>query len=210
MGSPASDRPRLLAAAGLAVLTAILGLLLLSPNGLVGNGLVQASYDTLHRLAGEESLSNCPVVIVYLDLQSYRALAIDPKAVYARFLYGLEAYLTNDMKEALPRFQRAHQLNPGDSRTALYLGLTTESLGQPEQALALYEEAVRLETAAGALRAETLLPGARLHLLLGRLEESERISQTEHGETRAAPEWCGEDAPDGERKPRRRCHQSSH
>src|SRR5436190_24334559 len=79
MGSPASNRPRLLAAAGLAVLTAILGLLLLSPNGLVGNGLVQASYDTLHRLAGEESLSNCPVVIVYLDLQSYRALAIDPK-----------------------------------------------------------------------------------------------------------------------------------
>src|SRR5437588_12390609 len=28
-----------------------------------------------------------------------RALVIEPKAVYARFLYGLEAYLTNDMKE---------------------------------------------------------------------------------------------------------------
>jgi len=103
-----------------------------------------------------------------------RALAIEPKAVYARFLYGLEAYLTNDMKEALPRFQKAHQLNPGDSRTALYLGLTTESLGQPEQALALYEDAVRLASAAGELHADTLLPGARLLLLLGRLEESER------------------------------------
>src|SRR5947208_11744685 len=66
-----------------------------------------------------------------------RALAIAPHAAYARFLYGLEAYLTNDMKEALPRFQKAHQLNPSDSRAALYLGLTVESLGQPEQALTL-------------------------------------------------------------------------
>src|SRR5205085_4225830 len=84
------------------------------------------------------------------------------------------AYLTNDMKEALPRFQKARQLNPGDSRTALYLGLTVESLGQPEEALTLYEDAVKLASAAGELHADTLLPGARLLLLLGRLEESER------------------------------------
>src|SRR5689334_14313654 len=32
-----------------------------------------------------------------------QALAIDPRAPYAQFLYGLEAYLGNDMKEALPR-----------------------------------------------------------------------------------------------------------
>jgi tetratricopeptide (TPR) repeat protein len=102
------------------------------------------------------------------------ALALDPRAPYAQFLYGLEAYLGNDLKEALPRFRKARQLSPTDARAALYLGLTIESLGQPVEALALYEEAVRLDRSAGELHAETLLPGARLLLLLNRLEESER------------------------------------
>lgn len=103
-----------------------------------------------------------------------QALALDPRAPYAQFLYGLEAYLGNDVKEALPRFRKARQLNPKDPRAALYLGLTLESLGQPGEALSLYEEAVRLERSAGEPHAETLLPGARLLLLLGRLEECER------------------------------------
>jgi len=98
-----------------------------------------------------------------------QALAVDPTAQYAQFLYGLEAYLSNDMQAALPRFRKAHQLKPSDPRATLYLALTTESLGQTEEAMSLYEEAVRLEPAA-----ESLLPGARLLLLLGRLDESER------------------------------------
>jgi tetratricopeptide (TPR) repeat protein len=103
-----------------------------------------------------------------------QALALDPQASYAQFLYGMEAYLGNDLKDALPRFQRARQLSPADPRAALYLGLTVESLGQPAQALSFYEEAVRLERSAGGLQAETLLPGARLLLLLGRLEECQQ------------------------------------
>ena len=103
-----------------------------------------------------------------------QALAVDPKAQYAQFLYGLEAYLTNDMQAALPRFRKANQLNPADPRATLYLGLASESLGQTAEALTLYEEAVRLEQTAGAPQAETFLPGARLLLLLGRLDESER------------------------------------
>jgi tetratricopeptide (TPR) repeat protein len=106
-----------------------------------------------------------------------QALAVDPRAQYAQFLYGLEAYLTNDMQAALPRFRRARELNASDPRAALYLGLTTESLGQPEEALALYRDAVRLEQAAGAPQAETLLPGARLLLLLGRWDEAESWSR---------------------------------
>lgn len=102
-----------------------------------------------------------------------RALAIDPRAQYAQFLYGLEAYLGNDLAAALPRFRKARELNPKDPRTALYLGLTVESLGKPEEALSLYEDAVRLERSAGTLDAETLLPGAKLLFLLGRLKESE-------------------------------------
>lgn len=97
-----------------------------------------------------------------------RALAADPKAFYAQFLYGLEAYLRNDVQAALPRFRRAHELSPGDSRATLYLGLTTESLGDTAAALALYLEAVRLGKSAA-----TLLPLARLLLLLGRTPEAE-------------------------------------
>ena len=55
-----------------------------------------------------------------------QALAIDPRAPYTNFLYGLEAYLSNDIKEAQPRFRRARELAPNDSRVALYLGLTVE------------------------------------------------------------------------------------
>ena len=102
-----------------------------------------------------------------------RALAIDPRAQYAQFLYGLEAYLSNDLAAALPRLRKARELNPQDPRAALYLGLTVESLGKPEEALSLYEDAVRLERSAGTLDAETLLPGAKLLLLLGRLNDSE-------------------------------------
>ena len=101
-------------------------------------------------------------------------MALEPLAAYAQFLYGLEAYLGNDLKEALPRFRKARQLSPADPRAALYLGLTTESLGQPAEALSLYEEAGRLERGTGELHAETLLPGARLLLVLDRLEECER------------------------------------
>ena len=103
-----------------------------------------------------------------------QALAVDPHAAYAQFLYGLEAYLGNDLKEALPRFRKARQLSPSDARVALYLGLTVESLGNTVEALSLYEEAVRLERSSGELHAETLLPGARLLLLLDRLEDCER------------------------------------
>jgi tetratricopeptide (TPR) repeat protein len=102
-----------------------------------------------------------------------QALAIDPRAPYAQFLYGLEAYLENDMKAALPRFRKARDLNPGDPRGAFYLALTVESLGQTKEAMSLYEEAVRLERSANDLHAETLLPGAKLLFLLGRLSESE-------------------------------------
>jgi len=103
-----------------------------------------------------------------------RALKVDPGASYAQFLYGMEAWMNNDMKAALPRFRRARELAPRDPRAALYLGLVTESVGKPADAMTLYEEAIRLERAAGQPQAETLLPGARLLLLLGRLDESGR------------------------------------
>ena len=102
-----------------------------------------------------------------------RALAIDPKAPYAQFLYGMEAFMNNEMKEALTRFQKARVLAPNDPRVVLYLGLVVESVGKADDALALYREAIRLEALAGKPHADTRLPGARLLMLLGRLDESE-------------------------------------
>jgi tetratricopeptide (TPR) repeat protein len=99
------------------------------------------------------------------------ALAINPKAPYAQFLYGLEAFMNNEMKEALPRFRKARELAPTDPRAALYLGLTVESVGDPQEALSLYQEAVRLEKTKPT--ADTLLPGVRLLMLLGSLDEAE-------------------------------------
>ena len=103
-----------------------------------------------------------------------QALEIDPASPYAQFLYGFEAYLTNELQLALPRLEKARQLNPSDPRAALYLGLTFESLGRTAEALACYEDAVRLERLRGPVEPESLLTGARLLLLLGRLPDSER------------------------------------
>ena len=102
-----------------------------------------------------------------------QALAVDPTSGYAEFLYGLEAYLTNDLRSALPRFEKARQLSPADPRVALYLGIASETLGQTDRALSYYEEAVRLEQRAGAPQAATFLAGARLLFLMGRDGDSE-------------------------------------
>ena len=97
---------------------------------------------------------------------------MDPSAAYARFLYGLQFYLTNDLQHALPQFLKALQANPKDSRAALYLGLTYESLGQDQEAMALYEESVRLEPLS-----DTYLTGARLLHVMGQLDDCDRWIQ---------------------------------
>src|SRR5947209_11203646 len=72
-----------------------------------------------------------------------RALASDPRSEYAEFLYGLQYYLANDLHAAEPHFRKARQLNARDPRAALYLGLTIESLGQTQEAMSSYKDAVR-------------------------------------------------------------------
>jgi tetratricopeptide (TPR) repeat protein len=102
------------------------------------------------------------------------ALAADPSSSYAEFLYGFQFYLRDDLEHALLEFEKARKLNLSDPRAALYLGRTTEALGQTSRALSLYEETIRLEEAAGGAQAGTLLAGSRLLLLTGRLAECER------------------------------------
>lgn len=100
-----------------------------------------------------------------------QALAVDANSFYARFLSGFLYYLENDLQLALPELERARQLNRQDARAALYLALTEESLGNTAAAEELYQEAIRLEEAAGKPQTDTLLAYGRLLLLLGRLEE---------------------------------------
>lgn len=99
-----------------------------------------------------------------------QALTIDPAAEYAQFLYGMEAYLRNDLQAALPRFQKAHALNPKDARADLYLGLTFEGIGKTTDALSHYRSAISLEP-----RAEAFLPYGRLLFLLDRIDEAEAM-----------------------------------
>ena len=104
-----------------------------------------------------------------------QALAADPSSAYARFLSGFLYHLENDLQLALPELEKARRLNPRDPRAALYLGLTHESLGRTDAAIASYEEAIRLEAASGKVQADTLLTYGRLLLLLGRLEDCAKL-----------------------------------
>jgi tetratricopeptide (TPR) repeat protein len=97
-----------------------------------------------------------------------QALAIEPTAAYPQFLYGLQFYQSNELQPALTQFRKARELNRSDARAAQYLGLTMESLGQPIEALAEYEQAAKLNPK----NTDILLTGARLLLSLNRLPES--------------------------------------
>jgi len=95
------------------------------------------------------------------------ALAVDPKASYAQFLLGFSFYQQNEMPQAIEALEKARKLNARDPRTLLYLGLARETTGNTEQALSLYKDAIRLEESVG-----TLLPCARLLMVMGNLDES--------------------------------------
>ena len=84
MGLSPATRPRWIASLFLAAATAVLGLFLLA-----SDTLAPASYDSLHRLAGSQSqvLADSPVVIVYLDLNSFGLLQQDPARPWSRRLH---------------------------------------------------------------------------------------------------------------------------
>jgi tetratricopeptide (TPR) repeat protein len=103
------------------------------------------------------------------------AILVEPSSWYAHFLLGFQYHLQNELQLAIPELETARRLNPKDSKAPLYLGLTRESLGDTDRAVALYREAIRVEEAAGKLEADTLLTCARLLLLMDRLEECTKL-----------------------------------
>jgi len=90
MQSKPPNRARLASTLALIGLTGLLGLMLRMPEGPLGSGMVRASYDTLHQLRGTQqaALDDCPVVIVYLDLNSYKVRELDPSQPWPRALHA--------------------------------------------------------------------------------------------------------------------------
>ena len=74
--------------AAFAVLLAVLSLWLLSPASRSGTVLARASYDWSQALLPETNFSNCPVVIVYLDLDSYFREKQNPAEPWSRALHA--------------------------------------------------------------------------------------------------------------------------
>jgi tetratricopeptide (TPR) repeat protein len=101
-----------------------------------------------------------------------QAIAADPSSWYAQFLYGFQFYRQNELPAAIQALEKAHQLNPRDARTPLYLGLARESLGQTTEALKTYREAIHLGEVSGQLDTDMLLSCSRLLFRLGDFEES--------------------------------------
>ena len=78
-----------------------------------------------------------------------QAIAADPSSWFAQFLYGFQFYQQNELPAAKQALEKAYRLNPRDARTSLYLGLTRESLGQTQEALKSYREAIHLGESLG-------------------------------------------------------------
>ena len=79
---------RALATAGFAFLLAVLSLWLLLPESRPGTALVRASYNWSQTLLPDIDFSNAPVVIVYLDLDSYLREKQNPAEPWNRSLHA--------------------------------------------------------------------------------------------------------------------------
>ena len=103
------------------------------------------------------------------------ALAADPTGSYPQFLLGFLFYRQDKMPDAERELQKAQKLNPSDPRSALYLGLTEETLGRLPEAMAQYERAMRLEETTGHPNAEAWIDCARLLMVEGNLARAGKL-----------------------------------
>lgn len=87
---PAPLRAKLIPSLALALVLALLGDRLMSGRGAVGARLARSSYDLLQALQGEVTwnVSNCPVALIYLDLESHLELRQNPAERWNRHLHA--------------------------------------------------------------------------------------------------------------------------
>jgi tetratricopeptide (TPR) repeat protein len=88
---------------------------------------------------------------------------------------GFLFYRQDKMPDAERELLKAQKLNPSDPRSALYLGLTEETLGRAPEAMAQYERAMRLEEATGHPNAEAWIDCARLLMVEGNLDRAGKL-----------------------------------
>src|SRR4051812_28162723 len=88
MGTPDARRHRSIAATVIFFVVGAIGLSLREADAPWQDWLGQASYDSLHRLAGQNWLEQSPVVVVYLDLPSYHHQGLDPLKPWPRALHA--------------------------------------------------------------------------------------------------------------------------
>lgn len=103
------------------------------------------------------------------------AVAADPTGAYPQFLLGFLFYRQDKMPDAERELQKAQKLNPSDPRSALYLGMTEETLGRLAEAMAQYERAMRLEEATGHPNADAWIACARLLMVEGNLDRAGKL-----------------------------------
>jgi tetratricopeptide (TPR) repeat protein len=104
-----------------------------------------------------------------------QAVEFEPGVAENHFLLGFCYYVDNDFKNALPPLERSRQLKPDNARTYFFLALTWEALARLDEAIASYEQSLKLEKNGGEILADTLVAYARLLFTLGRYSESEAM-----------------------------------
>ena len=84
------NRARLFVSLALTAFVMMLGLALLNLDWRPGEQLLHASYDSLHSISGvqERAVTDPPVVLVYLDLNSFNLLGQDPTRLWSRRLHA--------------------------------------------------------------------------------------------------------------------------
>jgi tetratricopeptide (TPR) repeat protein len=106
--------------------------------------------------------------------QAYQEVVAKPKDAGANGRLGMLLHAFEQYESAEICYRRARILDPGRFQWAYYLGLTQVINGKNEAAAATLGDAIRLDS--GYLPARLKL--AEVLLTLGRLDESERISQS--------------------------------
>ncbi len=79
---------RIVTAAWIAAVTALLGLALDLSGWGPGDAWIRTSYDSLHSIGGERDVTADSVVIVYLDTASFRSAGLDSARPWPRELHG--------------------------------------------------------------------------------------------------------------------------
>jgi adenylate cyclase len=119
-----------------------------------------------------EGYSNSPIEDQQrADELLQRALHLEPNRAATHFVLGKVRQSQGRLLEAAAAFQAAIALDRNYARAYLYLGLTVERLGRPEETLALAERAMRLNPRDPNIADHYWIIGSA-QILLGRADEA--------------------------------------